>query len=216
MTPYRVLLVELILMLSSLLYCCLTCARSLVVRQIHVLRGVVGCYYVNVQPVPTAVSNDFPHSQILLMALMDTIQLFGLVISAAGVTPTMTVILLHVSTPCVVFSSHWLFPNRKYSLIQLRGVAIIAAAVIVCIARVTYYYFFDPLQVVRVTLWSSVWYVVFAAVQGFITVYKEWCIISWSRPLDIYRLSAWLFYYQSMIGIVISPLAYLLQGARVL
>jgi hypothetical protein len=162
------------------------------------------------QPLPT-VHNDFPHSQLLIMALMDTLQFFGLVMSAVGVSPTMTVILLHVSTPCIVLASQWLFPNRKYSTIQLRGVGIIGFAVFICLGRVTYYYFFSDTFAVK-TLWSSIWYVIFAALQGFITVYKERCIIAWSKPLDIYRLSAWLFYYQCMIAVVLSPLVYMLGG----
>ena len=141
---------------------------------------------------------------------MDTFQFFGLVVSAAGVSPTMTVILLHVSTPCIVLASRWLFPDRKYSLVQMRGVTIIAVAVVMCLARPLARVEFD--LAARDTMWSSCWYVIFAAGQGLITVYKERCIIMWSRPLDIYRLSAWLFYYQCMIGIVISPLVYILGG----
>ena len=48
---------------------------------------------------------DFPQTSLILMAVVDSISFGGLVLSATGVSPTKTVILMHASTPCVVLGS---------------------------------------------------------------------------------------------------------------
>ena len=58
---------------------------------------------------------QFAKKKLLAMAVLDTVSFSGLVISAAGVTPTMTVILLHASTPIIVFFSRFAFPDRTSS-----------------------------------------------------------------------------------------------------
>lgn len=74
---------------------------------------------------------DFPHSKLLVMATLDTVQFAGLAVSAAGVSPAMTVILLHTSTPFLVLGSRYTFPDRSYSTVQMRGVQLIALAVMI-------------------------------------------------------------------------------------
>ena len=81
---------------------------------------------------------DFPHTKLLIMAVLDTIQFAGLTVSAAGVSPAMTVILLHTSTPFLVLGSRYSFPDRKYSSIQIRGVQLIALAVIISLISELY------------------------------------------------------------------------------
>ena len=76
---------------------------------------------------------DFPHSKLIVMAVLDTVQFAGLTVSAAGVSPAMTVILLHTSTPFLVLGSRYTFPDRKYSVIQMRGVQLIALSVFICL-----------------------------------------------------------------------------------
>ena len=152
---------------------------------------------------------EFPHSELIIMAALDAVAFSSLVVSASGVTPTMTVILLHVSTPCVVWSSVYVFPNRKYSEIQMRGVALIALAMLISISRPVIYMIEG--QNVSVAM-SSFLYVLGAAVQGFSTLYKEKSIISFGRPMDIHYLSSWLFMYQTAITLMLGPIIYLLQG----
>lgn len=72
---------------------------------------------------------EFPHSKLIIMATLDTVQFAGLAVSAAGVSPTMTVILLHTSTLFLVLGSRYTFPDRTYSTVQMRGVQLIALAV---------------------------------------------------------------------------------------
>lgn len=74
---------------------------------------------------------DFPHSKLIKMAILDTVQFSGLTVAAAGISPAMTVILLHSSTPFLVLGSRCIFPDRKYSSIQQRGVQLISLAVLI-------------------------------------------------------------------------------------
>ena len=48
--------------------------------------------------------------------------------------------------------------------------------------------------------------------QGCSTLYKEKCIISFAKPLDNHSLSAWLFLYQTIFTLLLSPILYVLQG----
>ena len=143
------------------------------------------------------------------MAALDTISFSGLVLSGSGATPNMTLILLHASTPVMVWGSMYVFPNRVYSPIQGRGAILIAVAILISLIGAGYFcltqghsYFF----------WSSLTYVSAAIIQGFSTLYKEKCIVSFARPMDEHFMSTWLFMYQTMFTLLLSPLMYIFQG----
>lgn len=151
----------------------------------------------------------FSHDKIFRMSILETIQFSGLLISANGVPPTMTVILLHISTPCIVLGSRYLFPNRSYSDIQMKGVYFIAIAILMSITRPIIW------MITKIDFscaLSSLLYVASSAIQGISVLYKEKCIIEWSRPMDIYFLSSWLFIYQTLIALVFGPFSYMFQG----
>jgi hypothetical protein len=92
----------------------------------------------------------------------------------------------------------------------MRGVVLIAIAILISTSR--------PLIQLLVQkfnynmAWSSLVYVAAAAIQGFATLYKEKSIIVWSQPMDIHFLSSWLFFYQSLVLIILSPVLYMFQG----
>jgi len=152
---------------------------------------------------------EFPHSDLVIMALLDSLSFSGLVVSASGVTPTMTVILLHSSTPCVVWGSMYVFPERKYSNTHQIGVSLITAAMLVSISRAIYYFISgENINVAE----STILYVMSAAIQGFSTLYKEKSIISFGKPMDIHYLTSWLLLYQFGITLLLSPGIYILQG----
>lgn len=101
-----------------------------------------------------------------------------------------------------------MFPNRKYSPVQIRGVLFISCAILLSISR--------PVLLI----WSkdfservicALVYVLSAAMQAFGALYKEKTIIELSQPTDVYVLSAWLFFYQGMWALVLAPLFYKLQ-----
>jgi hypothetical protein len=154
---------------------------------------------------------NFPNKQLWIMAILDTIYFAGLIISASSVSPTMTVILLHASTPFVVLGSRKIFPNRKYSEIQMKGVFYISFALLISISRPIYNSIGEKNKDYS-EAYSIFFYILSAATQGFASLYKEKCIIEWSQPIDIHYLSSWLFTYQFIFAIIISPLLYLTQG----
>jgi hypothetical protein len=83
-TPYRFIYIVLILFL------------------LLAVNGVILLYKLGFTDKITPRMKKFPLTSIAIMALMDVIQFAGLLVSASGVSPTMTVILLHASTPCFI------------------------------------------------------------------------------------------------------------------
>jgi hypothetical protein len=130
---------------------------------------------------------EFPHSKLLIMAVLDTIQFAGLAISAAGVSPAMTVILLHTSTPFLVIGSKYAFPDRKYSVLQMSGVQLISLAVLVClIGSFTHKHHGSDKTA------SNFLYIGMAALHGLSTLYKVRNHLSLAsilkREIDIEKL----------------------------
>jgi hypothetical protein len=156
-----------------------------------------------------SVKSGFSHINLIKMAFLDAISFSGLIVSAAGVSPTMTVILLHANTPFVVLGSRIMFDGRVYSVSQMRGVYMIACAVIISLYRPIEHLVMDGNESFAA---SSLCYVCFTAVQGFAMLFKEKCIIEYAKPLDVHELSFWLFLYQLIITILISPAIYSFQG----
>jgi len=152
-----------------------------------------------------------PPSQLLFMASLDVIQFSGLVVSSSGITPTMTLILLHTSTPLFVVGSKFLFPMQKYSLDQIIGNCLIILSILVSLLQPIIAQYFGHAHYNLVL--SSVVYTISAGFQGYAMAYKEYSIPSWSvPPLDIHYLSFCLFLLQSILTIIISPIIYSLQG----
>ncbi len=191
MTPFRVTLILMTISVSFLVY------------------SVVASIKLRFTTKITPRMMEFPHKKLFMMAVVDTLSLSGLILSAAAMTPTMTVILLHISTPFVVLGSKWNFPTREYSVSQLRGVYLITLAVVISIVR----HVVDLVVGVNVGYaLSSIFYVAAAALHGLGTVMKEKAIVEWSQPLDIHYISSWLFFYQIIVAFLLSPILYLLQG----
>lgn len=156
-----------------------------------------------------SVNSGFTHLNIIKMACLDAIQYSGLIVSAAGISPTMTVILLHANTPFVVLGSRVMFDDRVYTVSQIRGVLLISCAVIISFYRpVDHLISAGNVSFIS----SSVCYVFFTAIQGFAMLFKEKCIIEYAKPLDVHELSFWLFFYQLIITILMSPAIYVFQG----
>ena len=59
--------------------------------------------------------------KIVFMSILDTIQFSGLLTSTYAIPPIMTVLLLHINTPCVLMFSKYIFPERVYSSMQIKG-----------------------------------------------------------------------------------------------
>lgn len=98
------------------------------------------------------------------MAILDTVQFAGLTVSAAGVSPTMTVILLHTSTPFLVLGSNYVFPDRRYSVVQVRGVKLIGVAVLIGLIGSISHIFYPDVH--ESDTFSTLFYFSMAALHG--------------------------------------------------
>jgi len=191
MIPFRFVLIEIIFLISLIVYGIISFIKETFTTKI------------------TQQMKTFSHIKLIKMAILDTIQFAGLFSSASGVSPTMTVILLHASTPCIVLGSTITFPNRKYSLTQMQGVQLMSLAILISLSRPIINLLYDNNYS---SFSSTLLYVFSAAFQGIATLYKEKCIIDWSQPMDIHYLSSWLFLYQFLVALLLAPLLYVLQG----
>jgi hypothetical protein len=148
--------------------------------------------------------------QLATMAGLDTVQFSGLIIAAAGITPTMTLILLHASTPGTVLGSKILFPQRNYTFLQDRGVMLISLSILLCILQPIGSYFIGHATLNFVN--STILYTMAACLQGLAMIYKESRLPTWSAaPLDIHFLSLCLFIMQTILTMIISPFIYTMQ-----
>ena len=93
MTPFRLTLIVMTFVISALVY------------------GVIAMIKLKYTNKITPRMMEFPHRKLLVMALIDTVSIAGLALSAAAMTPTMTVILLHMSTPFVVRILFYVLPS---------------------------------------------------------------------------------------------------------
>lgn len=192
MLPYKFVLVEIIFALTCALFTSATLWVLYSTNQI------------------TAEMRQFPQWRIFTMAVLDTMQFLLLVYSGAGVSPTMTVILMHTSTFFVVLGSKVVFPNRKYSLAHTYGMSLMGFAIFFSLVKIVWY---DSTENSDFSdTWSSLVYVGAASLQGLSTLYKEHCLACWSRPIDLYYLSAYLFFYQFFVTIALSALFYGVSG----
>jgi hypothetical protein len=191
MTPFRVVIIIVIFGISILIYNTICFAKRAFTNDI------------------SDEMIEFESRPLILVALMDTVLFSVQTISASGVSPTMTVILLHANTPCIVWGSHYAFPERKYGSIQNIGALIISAAIFISLSRPIV----DLILGIKVSYaWSTLLYVISSALQGFVTLYKEKVLADYRRRMDAYYVSAWLFHCQFIIAIIMAPLLYYLQN----
>lgn len=114
---------------------------------------------------------EFPSSKLLTMAAIDTVQFAGLVVSAAGVQPVLTALLLHASTPFLAFGSSYAFPERKFSVFQTIGARLIFLAVFIGVISSFISYFYPGIHELS-DPYSTMIYVAMCALHGLSTLYK--------------------------------------------
>ena len=193
LTPYRLVLTETVLVVSMFVYGLITVLKRLLTTQIK------------------PQMNLFPHGKLLTMAALDTVHFSLLVCAGAGVTPTMTVILLHASTPIIVFGSKYVFPEREFSNVQMRGVYFIVAALVVGVLQQLWGLWVRGEEQHHVAL-SSLVYLLASCLHGASSLYKERAIVDWMQQIDLHFLNSWLFFYQCMVCVVLAPAIYWMQG----
>ena len=190
LTPFRTALVLCVLGLSMILYNIIVFAKRVFTNDI------------------TEEMTHFSTRPLFLIALLDTAIFSVQTIAASGVSPTMTVILLHANTPMIVWGSRCAFPDRTYGIVQNQGALVIALAILISISRPVLSLIFNE-NVSYAT--STLIYVGASALQGFALLFKEKCLADYGRRMDAYYISAWLFTYQFGLALLLSPLMYLLQ-----
>lgn len=193
MFPYKFVLMHIVYVMSCLVFAATTAYKLYKTDEI------------------TPQMTEFPHSKMFLMAVLDTVQFLILTSAAIGVSPTMTVLLVHTSTLVIVLGSKWLIPGRSYSTVHLTGVKFIGSAISLALARII---IGDVVTGNHTCIVSSCIYIIGAALQGLITLYKEKSITDWSRPINIYYLSSWLYFYQSFIVLGLGVVFYFFQGKQ--
>lgn len=157
--------------------------------------------------------SDFPHSRIVSMAIIETIQFGVLFISAAGVTPTMTLILMHANTVSNFLLTRFIYPAREFTTWQIRGLWLIMAAILCSLAR--------PM-INLITGWReteatcSLLYIGAACILGWSNLYKEYSVTSWKEPMDIHFLTSWLYIYQLLFSVLAAPLFFYFQNVSVI
>lgn len=114
---------------------------------------------------------EFPQTKLLIIAAIDAVQFAGLVVSASGVPPVVTVLMMHTSTVFLVIASRHAFPDRKYSSVQMRGVQLIALAVAVSLVG-SFLDSANPGSHMPSDPYSSVLYLAMCALHGFSTLCK--------------------------------------------
>ena len=192
MLPFKFILIEIIFIFSFLIFSAITLFKTYYTKEI------------------TNQMRKFPHSQIWIMALLDSIQFLGLVYSGVNVSPTMTVILMHASTLFVVAGSKFAFPHRTYGDLHRYGLGLIAAALVIAFMKILWCDWTSADHFSET--FAAVIYIGAAALQGLSTLYKENCLVTWAQPVNIYYLSSFLFLYQFFCTFGLSILFYLYQG----
>jgi hypothetical protein len=203
MFPFRIVLVQLIVTSSLVVYGVISLVKQGLMRDMHAV--------------------TLPRTTLWAMAVVDTVGFAGLTVAAAGVSPAMTVVLLHASTPCMVLGAHFYFPDRKYTPVQMRGVGLIALAVVAGVGtRVATAAVAggggrpETPDALAHSNWagalSTLTYAIMAGMQGLATLFKEREIAAFAQPMDIHYLTSALFMHQTAIALVLAPVGYFLQG----
>jgi hypothetical protein len=178
MLPYKLTLVQIIFLFSAFTFVGLTKVQCFWNPDIH--DGMT----------------EFPQNKIMVMAAIDTVPFILMAVSASGVPPTMTVVLMHASTIFVVLGSKVIFPQRDYSKYNYIGIGLIAGAIGLCLIKVMFWridLISSASSEVALCCWT---FLVAASLHGVSTLYKEKSIIEYGRPIDNMYLSSCLFFYQ--------------------
>lgn len=198
MLPYKFVLVQIIFLLSSLTFVGLTQAQRKFNPEIHA--GLA----------------EFPQKKILTMAVIDTIPFLLMAVSASGVPPTMTVVLMHASTIFVVLGSRFIFPERDYSKYNYIGISLIAVAIALCLIKVMFWrtdLITSASSEVALCCWT---FFIAASLHGVSTLYKEKSIIEYGRPIDNLYLSSCLFSFQFIVTLAIAIAVNFVRGTHVI
>ena len=157
--------------------------------------------------------DHWPHAQLMYIALLDFVQFAMLFISAHRVAPPTLAIIMYASPAMSILAARYRFPHREYSPSHVRGGLICIVAVLVTFVEPVVFMVsqesFSSLLAHMLCI-SSVY------VQSISNSQKEFSLVAWAQPVDFHYISCWLFFYQLIFGILLSPAIFYAQGAKTL
>ena len=124
MLPYKFVLIQIIYLLSSIIFTLLSMYKS------TILSYDISIDNVNIY--------DYPYKDIIIIAILDIIPFIMMASSASIVSPTMTVILMHSSTIFNVIGSKYLLSHRYYTTFNMIGITLISLAILLCLCKTIY------------------------------------------------------------------------------
>ena len=185
MLPYTFVLIQIIFLLSYLLFKSFT--------------------YINSWLTTTDITEEmkeFPTNDLLVMAAIDTVPFLLMALTGSRVYPTMTVILMHASTISVVLGSKIVFPQRQYSRLNFIGIGLIGTSILIGLTKTILVHILvhGP---IHMAVFDTFIFLLAAILHGLGTLYKEKSISQWQHPIDNFYLSSVLFFYQFIASIII-------------
>lgn len=210
MIPYKFILIQIIFLFSFIFYALLTLYKYYYTKEIAFFMW------------------NFSQHKIFMMALLDTCAFLLLVYSTSGVFPIMTAVLMHIYTPVIYIVNKITGTQQTNTTVHLVGIICITVAVLLGLCKSIVYFVTESMEystvnhpnhdssytyeIIQWNFVASFLYVLAAALQGLISMYKEQSILRFSQPMNIYLLSSMMFLHQFIITFVMSVIFYLIQG----
>ena len=156
---------------------------------------------------------QWPHAQLMYIACLDLIQFALLFVSAHKVPPATLAVFMYSSPAMNILAAKIKFPHREYSLPHVRGGLLCIVAVLLT--------FVEPITSLfsQESFSSLLAYVLCVSsiyLQSVSNSEKEFSLVAWSQPVDMHAISCWLFAYQLLFGLLLSPLIFYAQGCHFL
>eukprot|EP01038_Epipyxis_sp_PR26KG_P005651 gene5651-7804_t len=193
MLPYKFVLVQLIFLISCIIFSIISFYHRFITQEI------------------TSQMTEFPHSKLITMAFIDSIQFIWAVYTASFVSPTMTLILMHTSMPFVVIVSKHFFPSREYTITHINGLKLIVISIVIGLVGSSLFSDYNNQSRFQILYFGAL-YSLSYAMHGCLSLYKEDVIIKWGQPISIYYLSSWLYFYQFLCTIGFSLFHEFIRG----
>ncbi|CAN0282821.1 unnamed protein product, partial [Ectocarpus sp. 8 AP-2014] len=175
----------------------------------------------------------FPVWRLAMMAVLDMLHLVPMIVAAADVAPTLTVLLLQCSAPFCLAVSGGFCSRRRYPRKSVLGAAVIFLGACVAIylpisrlinARATLHddvrsHEYDPVHLrggsgdyaIVEAGYNTILYVLACLPAAVSTVYKQYALEQHGRPVDAHQLSLGVTAFEVVFIALAAPAAYQLQ-----
>eukprot|EP00753_Platysulcus_tardus_P014110 PLAT4064.1.p1 GENE.PLAT4064.1~~PLAT4064.1.p1 ORF type:complete len:419 (+),score=134.14 PLAT4064.1:182-1258(+) len=161
----------------------------------------------------TPAMQSFSHWKFAFMALLDTLQALLIMVPGGIVPGPLTVLLLQGVVPVTMLASI-IFLRYHYRSRHFLGSALVIAGLFVNV--MPFLLGIDSRLVAAsganatVISWNCLVYFLSAVPAALSAIYKEHALRE--EPMDVYYLNAWVAFYQVLIGLLLSPIAYQMES----